>query len=133
MPLDEVLEAATIKLPEPLDLKKAEELLHFIASEMPAEVRYDVQYHMGIYHSGRRKVSRDRGSFHISGTISSLGNHAFEGFETLDSIPDHRKISAIRFSIIPGHDDLNYYPPATKALWESTRIFVSNYFKEKFS
>ena len=134
MPIDEVIEAVTIQLPKPLDLKKAEDLLAYIAREMPADIHYTINSHVNLLPESAKKVLRDQGSFQISGTIVSLnsGNRsAFDTFETAADIKDYNKISAIRFSIIPGYDELDDYLYITKQLWGHTKLIVSEYFKKK--
>jgi len=133
MSIDEIARLTTIKLPEPLERKEAEELVKYIAKNLPADITYTLSAQSHIYHNPEnKKFSNRQGPISISGNISSLNSAAaFEAFSTeysfFDDVP---KIISVNFMPVPGWK-LHEYKPAARKLWRDVRAVVMDYFSEK--
>ncbi len=133
MSIDEIAKLTTIKLPEPLELKEAEELINYIAKNMPANISYSVLEHTQLYHERETKgISSQKGSISINGHIADLLEAgAFDTFYSESSFfDDIPKLTAIKFMQVPGWE-IEDYRPENRRIWASVRTAVVKYFSEK--
>ena len=136
MPVEEIIQAATIEFQTPLTLEQTGELLDYISKNLPARITSTTEIHetrIQFYKSKEQKKERDykeRGTIKITGTISNPKTPMFGAFETTPYSKDTSKISAIRFPPTPGYS-LGEHRPEKVLLWREVRQQVSNYFSQK--
>jgi hypothetical protein len=125
MSVDDVIKRATIQLRIPLDSKRTEKLLLYIAKELPVDITYVFSQHRGFLHTSNQVLS-DLGTLKIFGSISCINHRtAFDSFETIPA-HDTTLTSALRFFAIPGYE-LYEYPTERVCLWDDVRRIVENY------
>lgn len=127
--LEELLERSVIKLPKPLDLQHAEDLLHFITARLPGRVDYKISQHKRI----GQDVEKSLGYVRLKGTISSSSStHAFTSFSSSsrsDPTYDPTYIEELRFDTIPGYS-LREHRTEQVELWDRVRNLVQGYFED---
>ena len=126
MSIEEAIERGTIKFPFAISLEKTEQLLQYVAKNLPADIHYKASYHGQFSH----EECQD-GSVSLSGTINHLEpSSSFDSFESILSQQDYTMISGIRFIMIPGYD-LDEYRQEAVELWDQVRTEVEKYFNDK--
>ncbi len=124
MALETVLERSTIALPKPLNLKQAEDLLSYLAKNLPGRIKYKAHYYRDI-EPGDSPLQDE--SIGMIATIASDNPLLDTGsFESIVCADDPTKIAAIRFSPIPGYD-LSEHRPEVVQLWDDVRKLIKNY------
>ena len=128
MGIEEVMENATIHLPQPVSLEEFEGILEYIAKKLPANVNYQPSYFMNFYQRGNGEgISKQRGTVNVSGQIRShREDMAFDSFQTNPSQADTSMIASLTFAVVPGWD-LEDYRPETIKLRENIRKLISTY------
>ena len=130
MPLEKVIEKTTIEFPGPLTLKQAKDLLKYISKKLPANVHYK-EGQFGTFIAQDTEVLEDEGTAEITGAIIRLGDIiGSDAFQFEPSREDTSKLEKIRFSTIPGYDELTDYTPGVRQLWDEVRVLVEQYFSE---
>ncbi len=128
--LDEVTEKTTIKFGKPLTQEGIEDLLLYIAKEMPANINYNASYHRSLLRTGHG-IRGQKGSVTVSAQIVGCKNPlAFDCFESILLEGDSSKISAIAFNRVPGWE-LHDYRQEVRALWGQVREVVGRYFSQE--
>lgn len=121
----DLIERAIVNFPRAVDFKEMKGLLKYISHRLPANIHYVTSTHTDLAPSAKA----DNGSFKIGGTIRQADDPiSADSFETVSRDRDYRKVSGIRFSVIPGYEEAEYNPEVLK-LWENTRSLVDIYFK----
>ena len=134
MSIDEVVEKTRIELPRSLTLKEAEELIYYLAKELPANVNYQTSYYKSVFHSFRESnkkiLKQEDGTVEINGSISNLEKpFAFDFFQFRASDKgDTSKLSVIAFHLVPGRE-LSEYRLEVRKLWDDVREKVGQYFE----
>ena len=130
MDLEEIAKRLGIDFPKNLDLQQSEDLLEYIARELPADVIYGVSYGKSIVHTEEGIETFDRG-FKLTGQISSRDNFGkSDSFSILnpDYTSEHFEVGRLEFSMVPGWD-INDYRKEVLELWDGVRELVERYFK----
>ena len=129
MATQNLIQRATITFPIALSLRGTEDLLQFVARNLPADINWQTHYFGNIYHDGDRKLLRQYGTVSLSAMIRSLNNPmAFDSFESVHSRDDSSKIESLRAVLIPGYDLVSEYRVEAVKLWDDVRKQVSSYF-----
>jgi hypothetical protein len=137
MLIDEVIAKTSIELPKPLSLAEAEDLIDYIAMQLPANVNYHSSYHRSITHVAgedgewKDRVLKEDGTAEVTVSISHLEKSlAFDTFQLKCSQEDYSRLGEIIFTRTPDWD-INEYRPEVQQLWDDTRKIVEQYFEEK--
>ena len=131
MTIDELLQSATIEFREPLTLEETEELLDYIAENLPGDIHTKSDYYTQRHHyTDDKKLTRSRGTVSIGGSIKNLEKLSFDSFSSIHDSEDTSKTCAIRFQTIP-EDELEEHRPEVRKLWSDVREQVNNYFSQK--
>jgi len=120
MTLENVFERSTIALPRPLSLDTAENLLSYLAKNLPARINYTASRIMYAMPDG----SKQEGTASIGGMIARTEPFAVDQFESIPYREDTSKIEAIRFPPIPGYD-LSEHDAGTVQLWDDVRGLIT--------
>lgn len=131
MTLDEVIKKSTVKL-EPAFLSEAEEILNYVAKKLNARVTYTTSYNR-VAELHDEVLFLDQSFFLIKGMMTRMyqGEVQIDCFETeREIIEEEEKITAIKFVLIPDHDELSDYGNKIK-LWSDVRKAVGSYYKER--
>ena len=126
MTIDNLLAESTINFSVSLTLEETEELLDYIAENLPGETHTRSDYH-AIRYTENEKIARDRGTVSIGGMIRDARNSSFDAFSSINNSDDSSRISAIRFQTIPGYE-LEEHRPEVRQLWEDVRKQINDYF-----
>ena len=141
-PLEELVEATTIRFPRPLSFEEAKKVLVYISDYLPARLTNTYEIHENIRSPTDRKelaklegrdesdYALDRGTVKISSTISREKNFAFDILCSLNEISsDFNLIDGFRFQTTPGYDNINERIYHDKIpLWNHVRQAVTKYF-----
>ena len=128
--LKEVTSKSTIDFPENLSLEQSEDLLKYLAENLPADIDYQISQHKSKRHI-EKEVGTIEGTLEITGQIISRNN--FLGCDSFtmansDLSSEYFKIGRLEFSRVSG-GDLNEYGGEVKELWDSVRERVGDYFE----
>jgi len=127
--IEDLVKRATINFPGPLNLGQTEDLLEYIAREMPGKVYLQEEVHKTF--SFEPKVGnlvKDQGTIGISATIiNSCNPVSFDSCESVNYDRDSGFISGLRFFMVPGFD-IPDYRPERMTLWDKVRDLVEDYF-----
>lgn len=127
--MQDLIDRITIEFPGPLTLEQAEDLLEYIARELPANINYDPSQFRNFFHNPQTgKLEKQEGTARIVGSIINLKSAM--GFNHFLTIPSERfcgAIEGLRFSLIPDFD-LKDYEEEVVHLWDSVREHVHGYF-----
>ncbi len=130
MGVEEVTKRATINLPKAITLEEAEELLEYLARELPGIISYRLERNMTLYHDDS-EIIKSMGSVSLSGNIRSFKEHGnFDSFEGKPSEYHYSMIDTIGFFVVPGFD-LTDYRQGAIGLWDDVRTLISRYFEQK--
>ena len=128
MTLDDILEKSTIQFPEPLSLQEAQDLLQYIAENLPADIHYLASYH-SVFRTKDHKATKEDGTVDITGDIKRLDKDlAFDSFRMHPSDQDCTRMSALCFERIQGYE-LREYRPEVIRLWDDVRATIQKYFE----
>jgi hypothetical protein len=133
--IEDILERATIKFPNPLGLADTERLLLCISEGVKGKVNYGLRTPKSFVYNEEKGKSEVDVRKNIIGEIIIRGskNPIGEAVSILPSedLADERfiKYSSMRFSIIPGYD-VSEYRKETVQLWDDVRSIVEKYFSE---
>jgi len=128
MAIDTLLAESTIKFQTPLTLEGTEELLDYVAENLPGNVSTNSNYYTQRHHyTDDGKLTRSRGTVSIGGMITNLNKPSFDSFSSIHDSEDTSKISAIRFQTIPGYE-LDEHRSEVRELWSDVRTLINNYF-----
>ncbi|HIH17311.1 MAG TPA: hypothetical protein HA282_00080 [Nanoarchaeota archaeon] len=120
--LDDLFERSTIALPRQLGLKEAEDLLSYLAMNLPGRISYTANYIRNSMPDG----STQDGGVKLGGMIVNDSTFAVDSFESIHDGIDTTKIAAIRFSPIPGYE-LSEHRPENIQLWDDVRALIEKY------
>ena len=128
--VDEVLTRTKIPFREPLSLEQTEQLMDYIARNLPANVNYHAGYFKKIYPWSDGRISSDLGTVDLEGMIRS--KRELMGFDSFRS--EHGRntsqIVAIQFITIPEYELYEYRPEVVR-LWNDVGAMVSKFFDER--
>lgn len=132
MGIGELLMGPIIEFPKSLSLEETNELLNYIAVNLPAKIStkteiYCIRYHDEKENKGFQKTQIN---LEICGTIMNNNNFNFDNFITRNYILDSSRILGINFQAIPGYK-LEEHRLEVRQLWADVRKQVENYFSEK--
>jgi len=129
MTIDEVLGEAKIEFPRVLSLADAENLLGYVAKNMPAEIRHNSSYNITLALVESEKVAKLAGSVQISGSIADVKNgRAYDGFNfNKCSGANTPGLSGMTFDMVPGWK-ISEYRPEVRKLWGDVRRLVRECF-----
>ncbi|MEM4244781.1 MAG: hypothetical protein QW404_02180 [Candidatus Nanoarchaeia archaeon] len=130
MSIDHVLEKTIIKLPRPLSLKETEDLIEYIAEQLPGDIYYKISRNKSVIKNPEGILKFD-GSGSISANIKSYKSGAYENFSCEpDDFTKDSKISAIKFTTVPGWKLFDYRKEVVE-LWHEVGKIVAQYFDLK--
>ena len=76
------------------------------------------------------EVKEDYSTPSVEGNIHDLKTHAFDCFSSQTCEWDYTRISALRFTLVPGWDE-NEYRPEIRQLWADVRRIAQEYSLEE--
>ena len=140
MTLEEVMEKSRIEFPKAISLKEAEDLLNYLAENLPADIKYHLGQNKSILHGNDEHISQYQGSVNITANIACLKIRQFlivsdscelkSHFQDINQFQDTSKFSEMQFQVIPGYN-LAEHRPEIVQLWTEVRTVVTEYFKKE--
>lgn len=130
MPIEEVIQEATIEFQRLLSLEETEKLLGYISKNLPGRTHYISSYGEIIDSLEKGRTHIERTSISIEGIIIHKEPMKFSSFRGINVQNNSALIGAIRFETIPGYN-LKEHRPEEIQLWKEVRQQVFNYFSQK--
>ena len=132
MTIDEIMDETTISFKKDLTLEETEDLLKYVADNLPA----NISFHAGYFRSYRR--DEDMTFTYVSDEIVEItGNirqtnktFSFDVFSGNHPNDDTSGFSSLYFARVPGWE-ISDYRPEIRQLWKDVRGVVNNYFETK--
>jgi len=115
----------TIPFGRDLSLEQAEEMFKYIAKELPANFDYGINLSKTIHdYNGFEKETN---GLKVSGKIvQKTKPFAFDMF-SLKRSEDLTHFYALKFSRIPGYDEVSEYDSRVVDLWKNVRTLINQY------
>lgn len=130
MTIDKLMEESRIKFPHSLSLEKTDELLDYVARNLPGMINSKTEVNEQRVNFGNdNKCHKIKGTVKITGLITDYNNYNFDSFITERSIVNSSNIIGIQFDIIPGYS-LEEHGERKLEFWRDVRRQVNNYFNE---
>lgn len=146
MSLDELTEKSTIEFEEYLTLEQTDELLKYLARELPAHINYTTEETKNLYLChGEKEIKSETTKIKLTGTISpeiiksvvNVPNYLIETYSLSsvftcesDYFQEEEKIKTLKFDLIPGKD-LEEYDKEELKFWNAVREKVKKYFEQR--
>jgi len=132
MSLDQILEKTIIKLPRPLSLEETEDLIEYIAGQLPADIQYKISHNKSVINDPEGKgLLKFDGSGGITANIKNHKSGAYENFSCeADDLTRDSKISVIKFTMVPGWKLFDYRKEVVE-LWHEVGKVIAQYFDLK--
>jgi hypothetical protein len=132
MGIEEIAKENTIEFPRPIGREGAENLLCYIAKELPANISSKIEYYKTFFYDQEKDgVLEDKGTLTVIANIHDLReNGGFDSFQSKSCGGDTSYISAIASQMVPDWE-LSDYRPEIRKLWKDVRQIVDEYFRKK--
>ena len=130
MSFEEIIDKTTIEFKRPIDLKETEDLLRYIAKNMPANINSTIKYFKAfIYNNESKGILENKGTLEVIAGIHNFKTHAFDALQSVPDNEDTFLISSVAFQRVPDWEIFDYRPEVQE-LWGQTRELVNKYFEE---
>ena len=130
--IDDLMQAVTISFPSPITLEETQEILGYVAQNLPASIDTKTEIYDHRYLDENGNLIESRGTVNISGSIRNTKNSASDGFNTTYESGDTSKINSLVFQAILGYS-LEEHRPEVRELWRDVRQQVDAYFEQRSS
>ena len=130
MDMEDIEKKQTIEFPRAIGREDAEDLLKYIAKEIPANVSSTIKFNKSfIYNPKKEEIVERKGALEVSISINSL--KGFKGHDTFvsnDCVNNSGSITSISATMMPSWTLIDY-GPKRRELWKDVREVVDEYFE----